>query len=404
MSDDTKQANPADHTDPEGGPKKVRPRKRAKVSRQGAEKASRGSDAPARTSSAHPAAAEPAAQRPAKGGRALGAIALLVALAALGVSGYLWYQSQVTEKLENAQLSSTVATLDSRLNDIKDTQSGADQKLTQQQDAVNQTIQGLQTDMTGLQQQQSDLAASMAKVYAELDRSVDTWAIEEVEQLLLLANHRLRLAGDRDTALAALEIADQRLQDLGDPAFVETRALITDGVAKLQTIKPVDIPGLALRLSSAAKVVDRLALKTEPRLQASAPETQTSDTTGSGALANLARDVWQSLRTLVRIQDTREPRQPLLAPEQRYYLQENLRLQLLGAELALLRDAPQTYHDLLTQAITWTEEYFDNEDTAVVQFKNDLSSLLQANLESELPDISASVAALRAVKAAQTDR
>lgn len=398
MSDDTKQADPADNIAPGDRPKKgesARPTKRSKASPRRPKQPSRG---------AHPAAGELAAQHPTKGGRAFGVIALLVALAALGVSGYLWYQSQVTEKLENAQLSSTVATLDSRLNDIKDAQSGADQTLIQQQDTVNQAIQGLQTDMTGLQQQQSDLAASMAKVYAELDRSVDTWAIEEVEQLLLLANHRLRLAGDRDTALAALEIADQRLQDLGDPAFVETRALITDGIAKLQTIKPVDIPGLALRLSSAAKVVDRLALKTEPRLQASAPEPQTSDTTGSGALANLARDVWQSLRTLVRIQDTREPRQPLLAPEQRYYLQENLRLQLLGAELALLRDAPQTYDDLLTQAVTWTEEYFDNEDTAVVQFKNDLNSMLQANLEPELPNISASVAALRAVKAAQTNQ
>ncbi|MDH3688415.1 MAG: uroporphyrinogen-III C-methyltransferase [Gammaproteobacteria bacterium] len=345
--------------------------------------------------------AEPARTR---GGRVFAAIALLVALASLGVSGYLWYQSQVIDKLTDASVSNTVVNLEGQLKDIKEAQSGAVQQHSQRSADLETAVQGIKTDLSTMQLQQADLSDSVAKVYAELDRNIDTWAIEEVEQLLLLANHRLRLAGDRDTALAALEIADQRLQDLGDPAFVETRALIADDIAKLQTIKPVDITGLALRLSSAAKVVDRLPLKTEPRLQASEANAQASDTKSSNVLANTGRDMWQSLSTLVRIQNTSEPRQPLLAPEQRYYLQENLRLQLLGAELALLRDAPQSYRDLLGQAVAWTDEYFNNEDEVVVQFKNDLSSMLQANLEPNLPDISTSVAALRAVKETKTTR
>lgn len=342
-----------------------------------------------------------AAVTPAKGARALGAFAVLVALVSLGISGYLWYQSQVTDKLADARLAGNVSTLDSELKGLKEAQSNIEQERTQQRAATDEALQSMRSDLSTLQQHQADLSDSVAKVYAELDRSVSTWAVEEVEQLLLLANLRLRLAADRDTALAALEIADQRLQDLGDPVFVETRGLIAADIATLQTIEPVDIPGVALRLAGAAKVVDRLPLATQPRLEASQLDGGKDAASEDSDWMVAGREVWQSLSALVRVQNTSEPRKPLLAPTQTYFLHENLRLLLHGAQLALLRDATQTYRDDLTQALVWIDEYFDTEDQAVIQFKADLEGMLGANLEPEFPDISSSLAALRSAKQAR---
>ena len=56
--------------------------------------------------------------------------------------------------------------------------------------------------------------AALDALYRELAPSRDEWALTEVEQVLLLASQQLQLAGNVSAALAALQLADAKLQRL----------------------------------------------------------------------------------------------------------------------------------------------------------------------------------------------
>src|SRR5207302_1575701 len=59
--------------------------------------------------------------------------------------------------------------------------------------------------------------AALDALYRELAPSRDEWALTEVEQVLLLASQQLQLAGNVSAALAALQLADAKLQRLNRP-------------------------------------------------------------------------------------------------------------------------------------------------------------------------------------------
>ncbi|NIR97783.1 MAG: enzyme of heme biosynthesis, partial [Gammaproteobacteria bacterium] len=64
---------------------------------------------------------------------------------------------------------------------------------------------------------------SLEALHTELGRGRREWAIAEIEYYLRIANQRLQLLRDVDTATTALKLADQRLRALGDPALYEVR-------------------------------------------------------------------------------------------------------------------------------------------------------------------------------------
>src|SRR5690606_32604161 len=87
-----------------------------------------------------------------------------------------------------------------------------------------------------------------------------------------------------------------------------------------------------------------------------APETQNS--AGTNVLASLWQSIWQDLKQAVTIRRLDQPLPPLLAPEQHYYLKQNLRLMLEQASLALLDKNAEVYQASLTKAAAWLTQYF----------------------------------------------
>jgi uroporphyrin-3 C-methyltransferase len=85
---------------------------------------------------------------------------------------------------------------------------------------------------------------------------------------------------------------------------------------------------------------------------------------------------------------------PLLAPEQQYFLRENIRLQLLAARLALLRGDRQIYRDSLQQARDWLLHHFDINQQATRWMLDELEQLADIDPRPDLPDISGSMRSL----------
>lgn len=339
-------------------------------------------------------------------GRGLGIAALLIALLALGGSGYLWYRVEVQQKVEQGM---TMANLG---GDLKVTSQGLaavekqQGKLEQRQDQLDATIkstikeyiQPLQAQQSALTSRQKELMGSLEKVYQDLDRSLDSFALEEVEQLLRIANHSAALAGDAATALAALELADRRLQDLGNPGLLDVRKQIGTEIAELKAVQPVDLPGIAVRLSNMSRNVEQLPLLNEP----DRPLPSTGDSPAAepedDAWMRAGRELLADLQGLVRIQNVTETAKPLLTPEQRFFLFNNLKVMLSGSQIAALREDAATYSANLEQAGRWVREYFDTEQHVVQQFIADIDELGKVELAPQLPDLSGSLTALKDIK------
>jgi uroporphyrin-3 C-methyltransferase/uroporphyrinogen III methyltransferase/synthase len=102
-------------------------------------------------------------------------------------------------------------------------------------------------------------------------------------------------------------------------------------------------------------------------------------------------DLREMLR--IRIADSREV--PLLAPEQAFFLRENLKLKLLSARLALLsRNEPGFRTDART-AEQWLGQHFDTRARPVANAQGLLRQLAASDLTVQLPDIGESLQAVR---------
>ena len=69
--------------------------------------------------------------------------------------------------------------------------------------------------------------------------------------------------------------------------------------------------------------------------------------------------VWFEARSLVRVTRIDHPEAMLLAPEQAYFLRENLKLRLLNARLALLARQFDTAQADLQSSLAALDRYFD---------------------------------------------
>jgi len=79
----------------------------------------------------------------------------------------------------------------------------------------------------------------------------------------------------------------------------------------------------------------------------------------------------------------------VLAPEQRYFLYQNLRLQLESARLALLNADNNSFQHSLKTAITWLDQYFTGEERDAMLAS--LNSLAEQKIDVSIPDISGSL-------------
>ena len=331
----------------------------------------------------------PVSERPAATGTprvGLGGIALLLAVAALGGAGWVWYDQHV-------QLDALRQELARKLADA-DTQSKESRLIAQQvRDATQQASVKIGVLEAKLAESQSQQIA-LETLYQELSRNRDEWAYAEIEQLLLIASQQLQLAGNVRAALIALQNADARLQRMDRPQLTGLRKAISRDIEQLKAVPHVDVIGISARLDAVIAAVDKLplAMEVRPLAQTAAPA---PDTTGGNAWTRFAREAWNDVRQLVRVQHMDKADVPILAPTQSFFLRENLKLRLIGARLALLTRDQGSYKDDLSAARAWLTRYYDAGDKAVASTAGTLRTLHESPISIQLPDISATLDALR---------
>jgi uroporphyrin-3 C-methyltransferase len=315
--------------------------------------------------------------------RSLGAVAL-VALVALALSVWQWHDTRGQLEVLKQDLARRLAAVE---NQAKESRLIAEQ--AREATAGAQVKIGvLENRVAESQSQQIALEA----LYQELSGNRDEWGYAEIEQSLLIANQQLQLAGNVKAALIALQNADMRLQRMERPQLIGLRKALDGDMERLRALPHVDTVGISVRLDNLVATVDRLPLAMEVRPPA--PAASNSKDEGNAWL-RLAREAWTELRQLVRIQHLDKPDVPLLAPPQSFFLRENLKLRLIGARLALLGRDEVSYKADLKAAREWLERYYDTRNNSVIQATSVLRNLHSSEITIEVPDISATLDALR---------
>jgi len=334
-------------------------------------------------------------------------IALLIAIAAAGGAGWLWQQLQhskqtlhqtVSQQKQNSQ--DEISQLQSQIKQLSEnigTASGEfDTKLSEQ----NRQISAIQTTVDATAANTEQIAETVTSLHSKLNINPKTgWLIAEAEYLLSIANQQLLLAGDIDTSINALRSADQRLRESADPTVLNVRSIINDEITQLQSVQVTDITGAALTLASMQSRVDELVLagKNEEHNEAVIDDTEASTIEQSKEGWRGALDTaLNAVKDLVVIrQRGNDASDPLLTPDQRALVYQNLRLKFESARLSLIQGDEATYQQSLDIANEWLLEYFDN-DAKRSAVSDTLNELGKVSLTITMPDISTSLDALRA--------
>lgn len=333
------------------------------------------------SSSDNPVAAEKTAQTRAaaeqRNGRgARYALFTMVVLAAAASGYFVWHSLQKNQQQLGADAASVRLQLDALAH-----------RTEQLEQQVGEALPG---NIRTLQTQQQSLEDSLAQLRSEVAGGSRIWDLEEIATLLQIANDRLHLEKEVAPSLAALEAADQHLRDLKNPALLEVRRLLAEEITALRSTANPDIAGTALTLGALIQGIDRL-----PIANTSFAEQPKSDTGTEQGWRGVLHDLWEKIKSLVVIQRHGGVDRPLLAPDERYFLRQNLRLNLEAARIALLRRDSQTYRQTLRSAAEWIALYFDNDAPATAGALQELTSLLQIDIAPSLPDISGSLNALQ---------
>lgn len=273
------------------------------------------------------------------------------------------------------------------------------QALTEARQAFDSQQQLLDTERTRMQEREAELRASVADVHQRVGASGTQWMVAEAEYLLRVANHRLSLARDVGTARSALLLADQRLADTGDPGWNPVREQIAREIAALDNARLPDTAGLSARLNAMAEQVPQLKLASAtlggPKRTLSSDESQDTTTRTSRDWDTLLDDLWAGFKETVQIRRNDQPIQAMLAPDQQFFLYENLRLHLETARLGVARNEPELYRDSLNTVESWLATHFDQADELTRNMRQQVNRLAAIDIRPPLPDISQSLRSLQ---------
>lgn len=334
---------------------------------------------------AAPTESPAASKKETKSGSVIGWLALLIALLALaGVAYGLW-----TLQLEKQSKSAQQERLNQSQAQLVDSFKSRTQELSSQ---VQGFISKSENQQRGLTELQAQLQATNRQIGEVTQVSRRSWMLAEAEYLLRLANQRLLLERETASALALLNSADQILVSVAEPGLFEVRETLARETAALRAVAHLDVEGIFVKLAALGQQVESLALLT-PDTEANAEVV--AEVTSNTEQGSVFAAALEHFNELVTIRRRDEPLAPLLTPEQHYYVQQNLRLMLEQAQLALLQRNPGVYTRSLDKAVSWVDEYFQLNETAQALLAS-LRELQRVLVDPELPDISASLALLKA--------
>ena len=246
--------------------------------------------------------------------------------------------------------------------------------------------------------------AQLEDLMQSLSRSRDENLVVDIESAIRLAQQQSQLTGSVQPLLAALQSSQMRLTKVAQPRLAPLLRAIVRDIEQIKATPVTDTPTLLIKIDELVRAVDNLVLLNAvgaSGVNNAAIKTATASETLSWARAismswweKMLNDLWRNAQGLVRISRIDRPEASLLAPEQSYFVRENLKLRLLNVRLAVLARHFESAQADMNQVTRDLNKYFDvssGQGPLTVTLARDV---LAQSKNTEIPRIDATLAAL----------
>jgi uroporphyrin-3 C-methyltransferase len=309
-----------------------------------------------------------------------------LAVLALATAAYaLWRLDATRDRLEQvnqqlAQLDSNRQVLQSELKSLGEREALARRELAQQLDALRDAPKQLQ-----------EVGLALEELRGRAEGPERAWSRAEAAFLLELAQRRLTLDRDVETAIVALEAADSRLASLRDPSVGAVRQQLAKEIQALRGVSRPDIAGILARLTAAEEQAATAPVRGIVALERDTRPEDLPHGFFSRAWA-IARNAIAGL-IIVRKVDAHDS--TVVTLEEQALRRQHLQLLLHSARAAVARHDATAYRNSLASARRWLGEFFDLDDSAAAALAHEISVLEPIDIDPALPDVSGSLRALQ---------
>lgn len=294
---------------------------------------------------------------------------LLLVLAATGAGYWFWMQWQQSINTENSAILDQQKALEAQAGQLQTLNSN----LVIQNTEIQQNLASVSNQAANAFEQSEANRKNLADVSGR--RPAD-WLLAEADYLVRMAGRKLWLENDVKTAVAMLQSADSRLQDLADPSLLPVRQFIASDIQTLRQINQVSLTSVALSVSGMVQQVSNLPL--------SLPEAE-SDIPKPEEVEGFER-IWAYILSNFKYQANTQPIKPLLNEQQQWLAREQLRYALLQSQSAVMAQQETLFKQSLQRAIGILVDHYDLESTDVKGFIAALNNLENTELEKNYPN------------------
>ena len=261
----------------------------------------------------------------------------------------------------------------------------------------------------------------LEELIQSMSRSRDENMLADIESSIRVALQQTAITGSAEPLVIALKQAEERLARQNQPRLDGVRRAIVQDMERVRAAGAVDVSTLAIRLDEVVRLIDELPLLSAPQVRGAAarsnlrgaapaasgvsaavaaasapPDPAWTEVLGE-RWAGLGARIWAEMRGLIRVTPIDQPEAMLIAPEQSFFLRENLKLRLLNARLALLSRQFDTAQSDLREALSALERYFDRDSRRT---SNAIELVRQVSTQARqvvMPRPDATLAAIAAV-------
>lgn len=247
-------------------------------------------------------------------------------------------------------------------------------RLQEQGSADGRQIESLAKSIMQLQQNSAkDTQADVLK----------KWYVLQAQYLVQLANDYIQFSQNNAAAAELLQRADQALQNVHDGSVDSIRQHLAQYIANMRLLPQVDVTALYTQLNELNSQIDQLPLPLSP-LQKEAASAPTVDEEGLAWWQKGVNRTMNALRDIVIVRYNASKTMPLVMPEERGFLYQNLHAEIQNAMWAVLHRNATVYQASITHLISWIRQYFVQDAPATNNMLQSLAALQAIDIQSQV--------------------
>lgn len=231
-----------------------------------------------------------------------------------------------------------------------------------------------------------------------LTRSRDDTLVVDIESAVRMAQQQTQLTGSTEPLVATLQSSIKRVERAAQPRLVPLQHAMERDLERLSQSAVTDTSSLLARLDDVVRLVDDMHVLSSAPLPKSqrqplrtTPTTQEppADENGNALPAptplqwvwwsHWGHKIWHATREeasdLLRVSRIEHAEAMLMAPEQAFFVRENLKLKLLNARLAILARQYDAARADIGTAQAALNKYFDGNARRTHQAQSVLAQL-----------------------------